>query len=174
MDEIEPISTWILARLYDEEVPISRKNLLRNLCQASFDSMIANDDFSSIFDALIKNHYIEFEKQSYEDFYPVKKVDTIQFSENEEISMQKITKIKEGFVISEQGIILFRTRIITQIEKIRPHLKKLENVETRFHSLIKELQSNSNTSQVIIKACIENTPLVLEFINSVLKQLPII
>lgn len=46
LDINTPIATWVLARLFDDDMPIPRKNLLKKLCQASFDSMNADNDFA--------------------------------------------------------------------------------------------------------------------------------
>ncbi|HYL65903.1 MAG TPA: hypothetical protein VEU72_01975 [Nitrosopumilaceae archaeon] len=143
-----PVATWILARLFNENKPVLRKDLLRNLCQASFDSMTSDDDFSKTTEMLVKGKYIQ------------------------SVDIDNATGTT-GYLITEEGIIAFRRQISTALEKIQRQLDKIPSVtrNSKFTNIVNALKSNSNILTTSIKLCIDNAPQILEFIKTVTNEL---
>jgi hypothetical protein len=163
-----PIATWILARLFDDEKPITRKNLLKNLCQASFSSM-GDNDFDITIKQLESEKYIEFTRSSISENIHVNSMGTLGLGGTK---IQPVTKEYEGYVISEKGIIEFRKQIATKIEKIRPLLHRLElNKIARFQKIIDTITSTASLTDSVVKLCIDNAPLVLDFIRTIPTEL---
>jgi hypothetical protein len=172
LDVKTPIATWVLARLFNENHPISRKDLLRHLCQASFDSMTGDKDFANTIQKLIDAKYIEYTKEAYQDLVPVK--DNDAFAIQSSTKLQEIHRVSEGYVITDDGIIAFRRQIVTPLEKIQSHLNKIPSTiikDNRFSKIFDALKSNANILESAIQLCINNAPQILEFIRHVSNQL---
>lgn len=169
LDIRKPIATWILARLFDEDTPIPRKDLLRNLCQASFDSMLADTDFSQTINNLLNARYIEESEKEYTNFVPVKDNSSGHTAHGTNTNRtRQVTQKIQGYIITEEGIIAFRKQIGTPLEKIQPHLNLFTGSASRFDKFKKIIESIKNKSNVLVpavKLCIENAPLVLEFLQ---------
>lgn len=163
-----PIATWILARLYDEDNPISRKNLLRNLCQASFDSMSVDTDYSTTLSELEKEELIEFERRQVSDFIPVQQQSGFNPAMTPpETKLKEITKHVEGYSITEKGIIAFRKDIATPVEKIKKLTNKLSSSnQSKFRGILDELKRHTDSiTSFAVNKCIENAPYILEFLK---------
>ena len=131
-----PTAVWILAKLYDEEDPIGRKPLLKKLCQASFDLMNEGTEFSNTLAQLEKEKYVE---QSY--------------------------GTEKGYEITEDGIIAFRRNFGTPFEKIKNRADKLPELKnSKFSLIVKTIKDSSDATTTAAKLCIDNAPLVLEFL----------
>ncbi len=162
-----PIATWVLAKLYNEELPIQRKDLMKYLCNASFDSMTGENDFANTMKQLLDSKYIENITREYSDFLPV--TDNLSLPEEEQTTrLQEVKRKRDGYVITETGIYAFRKQIGTPIEKIRPHLTKLSMTAKteKFRRVIETLKSESDVMGPVIKLCVENAPLILEFMKA--------
>lgn len=172
LDINTPIATWVLARLFDEEMPIPRKNLLKKLCQASFDSMNADNDFADTMKKLEAEEYIEYSKADAPEFLPVQEHNVVSYLPSE-TKLQKVTKTHKGYVITEAGIIAFRRQIATPLEKIRRYADKLSSSHiSKFEQLINELKSKSGSIiSFAIKKCIDDAPYILKFIDSSKREL---
>lgn len=167
LDIKTPTATWILARLYDEEIPISRKNLMKNLCQASFDSMVGENDFGNTMKQLTDAKYIEQINQSYTDLV------TSPSLLAGVGGSQQVTREREGYVITELGIYAFRKQIATPLEKIKANIDKVPSMSRfeKFKNIIATLKANSNLISLGVKLCVENAPLVIDFIKTMHAEL---
>jgi len=163
-----PIATWILARLYDVDNPLPRKNLLRNLCQASFDSMSVDTDFSTTLSELEKEGLIEFERKDISDFIPIQQQSGFNPALTPpETKLKEITKHVEGYSITEKGIIVFRRDIATPVEKIKKFTNKITpKNQSKFREFLDELKRHTGSiTSFAVNKCIENAPYVLEFLK---------
>ena len=142
MDIYTPIPTWILAKLYEEEHPIERKTLLKNLCQASFDLMNEDSEFSNILTELQRAKYIERSDGTKNGY------DIIQYE------------------ITEYGIIAFRRKFGNLFEKIKIYADKSQEIRSsKFSPMVRIIKHSSDMSTTVAKMCIDNAPLVLEFLK---------
>jgi len=164
MDIRNPIATWVLAKLYEEDQPISRKEILKKLCQASFESMSEMDEFSTIIKQLEDEKYIEYTRGNYTEYIPVQSKSS--FATSSETKLQPVTKRKEGYEIGEAGIIAYRAQIISPLEKIKTQTDILPNEkESKFSVLTDKLKATRDVAEFAVKKCIENAPQILEFIK---------
>jgi hypothetical protein len=164
------ISTWILARLMDEEYPISRKNLLKQLCQASFASMTRDDEYGETIEELKKAGYIEFKQANVTRFIPIN--DGLGLSFSNQKRLERVNEPREGYEITEDGIREFRKQIVTTIDHIRPEIERVsKNNIKKFETIIETIRRTSNLMESVTKLCIDNAPLVLDFINTVRSEL---
>ena len=172
LDIKTPISTWILARLFDEELPLGEKDLLRKLCQASFDSMNADNDFDNAITALRTAGYIEHGEKEYRELVPLRNNSLLTVQET---GMHEVTRKRTGFSITKAGIIAFRRQIATPIEKIVSNVNKLDPSKTSpFKKILNELNSHRSILEASIALAIENAPHILEFIKNMAHQLALI
>ena len=171
MDIKTPVATWVLARLYNEEKPIQRKNLMKYLCNASFDSMTGEKDFGNTLKQLIDAKYIENTTEEYADFLDV--LENPNAPEEEQTTrLQEVKRKREGFVITESGIYVFRKQIGTPLEKIQTYIDKIPSVTTnKFKKIVDALKLASDIISTAVKLCVDNAPLVLEFIQKVAYEL---
>lgn len=172
-----PIATWILARLYDEPHPVPRKDLLKHLCQKSFDSMTNDSDFAKTIDDLIKSKYIEFTKDTFQEFVPIRETDVLVVAMGGANKMKEVTSTREGYVIAEDGIIAFRRQIATPLEKIK---KKIESgsilpasYKPKFEQIVNALKTSHDIIHTAIIFCVDDAPQILEFIKMTMSLLGI-
>lgn len=162
MDVKTPIATWILARLFNDDIPVTRKNLLRNLCQASFDSMTNDEDFSEAIRKLENAKYIEYARKKHTELAPIHNPVLITMS----TGMQEVERTIEGYTITEAGIMAFRRQIITPLEKIIPHVSKTRSSKIpQFAEIVTTLSSTINLAKSVVDLCTNNAPQVLDFIK---------
>ena len=124
---------WILAKLYVEEESITRKSLVKELCQATFDLMENANEFGVVVENLENKGYIYEETKKYE--------------------------------ITETGIIVFRREIISPLINAQKNLRKIpERILSMYEIIVQTLKSDGNTALNIAQLCVQNTPLVLDFL----------
>ena len=128
-------AAWVLAELYIKDGLVPRMSLLRGLCQASFDSMNDENEFSNTIAELGKAGYIEQ-----------------PFSESR-------------YQITEMGIIIFRKEIGTPLQKAQDNYNEiLELRDTKYDQIINALDQTTDITLTAAKLCVKNAPLVLEFV----------
>lgn len=166
-----PITTWILARLFDEEYPIPRKTLLKRLCQASFTSMMNDEDFGNEMEALEKDGYIEFERKDRIEHMPLTEENIVSATMTS-TRYERVSTPVEGYVITEKGIIAFRKEIVTKIQNIKPHIDRLAAYKIeKFKTITETVEFSTDLLKDVVKLCVDNAPLVLEFIKSATTEL---
>ncbi|MDE1764972.1 MAG: hypothetical protein KGI27_01725 [Thaumarchaeota archaeon] len=168
MDIKTSVVTWILSYLYNQNVPIPRKDLLKKLCNASFDSMTGSNDFDSAIKQLTDAKYIENTTREVSEYVPV--IDNLNLPEEEQTNkLQEMKHRVEGIVITEDGIFEYRKQIGTPLEKIQPHLDKVSASPQaqEFKGIIKTLKFSDDVIGSAVKLCIENAPLIVKFIKEV-------
>lgn len=146
MESNSPTFVWILAKLYDEEKPINRKNLLKKLCQASFE--------------LMSNETVDFNNA----LASLERLKCIEHNWDE-----SGTSI---FVISEVGIIKFRKDLGTPLIKINQNVDKFSSVKNKkFLNILEKIKNSSDITTLAVKLCVDNTPFFIEFLNFASTQL---
>ena len=161
--ELNDVEIWILARLFND-VCMDNKELLRELCDASFDMIQKASDYDAILEKLQETKYIEKVTKTIEDF---KEVDGIIPLQKE---LKPITRKISGFEITTEGIIVYRRKLITPFQKMKPHFSKINNevTEAAYKKVINKLNS-SDIATVVIKECIENAPRINEILKIILE-----
>ncbi len=135
--------------------------------------MTGDNDFADVMKELEKEHYIKFKKETYEDFKPV----AVNYGppdeppEESSTRFEKIMRTREGYVIEEPGINAFRRQIVTTIKEIKPHVDKLSTIDGKFGKIINSVRSTVDLTKTVTKLCIENTPLLVDFIKSAMSLL---
>lgn len=179
MDIKTPIATWVLARLYDEKHPIPRKDLLKHLCQKSFDSMTNDSDFATTIDDLVESKCITFTKETFQEFVSIPQpanIMNLNFAPS--AKMKEVTTTREGYVIDDDGIIAFRRQIATPLEKIKDKIDKESTMipsqyKAKFEEIINTLKTGSDIINMAIRFCVDDAPHILEFIKTGLPLLGI-
>ncbi len=59
------IASWVLAKLYDQSQPLHRLELLKMLCQESFDLMNETNEYPDTLKTMVKLDYIAFKDEKY-------------------------------------------------------------------------------------------------------------
>lgn len=168
LDIKTPVTTWVLSYLYDKDVPVPKKELLKKLCKASFESMTSYNDFDNAIKQLTDAKYIENITKEVQDFVTL--IDNPNLPDEEQTNrLQEVKRKVEGYVITEAGIFEYVKQIGTPITKIQPHLDKLTGTAQaqKFKTIIDTLKLYSDTIGSVVKLCIENAPLVLKFIKEI-------
>ena len=130
-----PTAAWILAELYIKDDLVRRRSLVRQLCQASFESMNDENEFSSTMDELEQAGYIE----------------------------QPLSDTR--YQITEMGMIIFRKEIGTPLQKAQDNYNEiLELRDTKYDQIINALDQATDIALTAAKLCVKNAPLVLEFV----------
>jgi len=172
-----PIATWVLARLYEEQHPIPRKDLLKHLCQKSFDMMTNDSDFATTMDELIESECIKLTEETFQDFVPIRETNPLVIAMNTQPKLKEITVTRKGYVIEDNGIIAFRRQIATPLEKIKDKVDKgavfPNTYKTKFEEIVNTLKTSSDVIHTAIRFCVDDAPHVLEFIKMVLPLLGI-
>src|SRR5581483_5082343 len=75
----DPIALWIFARLFDSSINMGRRDLLKNLCQASFDTMNEVSDFDKGLELLVTDGLISSSKLGGEAHYNITEKGIITF-----------------------------------------------------------------------------------------------
>lgn len=151
---------WILARLYNGAC-LDDKELLRKLCDASFDMIKETSDYDSALENLQNAKYIENVTKTIEAF---EKIDT-PFALTPKL--QQVNKKISGFEITRAGLIAYRKEIIFPIQKTKPYFSKLDKklTEPTHKELLQKLINSSDMPTAIINACIDNAPLIMEILQ---------
>src|SRR5437867_10286624 len=104
MDIKQPVPLWIMARLYNEEHPVSLDDLARKLCQQSFESMVGDNDFNEAIQKLAEAKYIEYGERTFS-------VPSVLAAADRHVTYH-------GYWITVDGIIAFRRQMGVPVEKI--------------------------------------------------------
>ena len=149
------VAVWILARLYDDTGGITRQDLLKNLCQASFETMSNNDESDSFHESLkqlINSKYI-FDASSFTSGI----TSTIQ--PQADSGLYKIT---------DKGIVAVRKEFGNKFINIQKHADQLTaivNKKPTYKKIFEAIKNSSNAVSTGIQLIVKNTPLVLSFIT---------
>ena len=145
------VGIWILARLYDESERVSRKDLARNLCSQSFDTMKDDDEFENVLEHLNDNNWIEHSRINA----------TISSSQPR----------KTGYHITIKGIMAFRRNISAPY--FTAFMKKDEiefppNLQGPLQTLFEDID---NLGHSLAAAAINNAPLIMQITLELVKLL---
>jgi hypothetical protein len=136
--QADPVSTWILARLYDEDAGVTSRQLVKQLCQKSFQAMTSDDDYRRAMITLGNQGYIT----------------------NVDSNTHMITET--GMIGLRRQVVYPIDKFIENGGNMPT------SIRSKFYERVHHLQINKgHTTAAVVKWCIENTPEVLEFIKAI-------
>ena len=133
------IDYWILSYLYEND-SVTRKDILKNLCQASFELMEKPEQYSDSINSLLSSSLIQTNRSDIENL-------NVEFS------------------ITETGIIEYRKNIVNPFVYMKKNLpERLESDDSPSGIFLKELSKCTilEVSKLIVRKILENAPIIVE------------
>ena len=161
------VNAWIICRLYDATRPISRLELSKQLCDASFDSMNSYEEFETALKELTDEKLIEFVHKTFTD-----REKGLSASIMAGLKEEDVQRDYEGYMITERGVFAYRKHLVNPAKTIRPHIGKLsQETLNKYKNVVEVIQKSVNLGKDVALLGIASAPHLLQFIQRAYEEL---